>query len=388
MKLLEVNTVAVGGSIPAYIGTIVDEAGRRGIDVTVAKGRRGDRAGVDNLTIGTRLDTAVHGLATRLLDRHGLASKRATGRFCDRIEALAPDVIHLHNIHGYYLHFPTLMRRLAAMDTPVYWSLHDCWAFTGHCPVFSWPGGCCDGWRRGCGSCPLRGYYPVSWGADRSAANLRAKAEAFTSVPRLTLLPVSEWLDSLLGDSVLAPVPRKVVKIDLDTDTFKPTGEPSRLRVLGVAAVWNPLKGLDFFKRLRRVLPEEVEIRLVGGFRGKAPEGMDMAGTVSSRSDMAREYSEATVLVNPTYADNLPMVNREALACGCPVVTRLTGGTVEGLDVPGVPIYYGTTDEQLIAGVLQALTLGSDARARAAAHLQQMYGSRPGLARLFSLFGM
>ena len=60
------------------------------------------------IPVGGKADVAWHGLMTRLFDRHGLASEQATRELVERMEDLQPDVIHLHNIHGYFLHYPTL----------------------------------------------------------------------------------------------------------------------------------------------------------------------------------------------------------------------------------------------------------------------------------------
>jgi putative colanic acid biosynthesis glycosyltransferase len=42
-------------------------------------------------------------------------------------------------------------------------------------------------------------------------------------------------------------------------------------------------------------------------------------------------YSLADVFVNPTWEDNFPTTNIEALACGTPVITYQTGGSPEAL---------------------------------------------------------
>ena len=46
---------------------------------------------------------------------------------------------------------------------------------------------------------------------------------------------------------------------------------------------------------------------------------------------LAELYSAATAFVNPTWQDNYPTVNLEAIACGTPVVTYRTGGSVEAV---------------------------------------------------------
>lgn len=385
MKLLLVNTVATGGSIPAYMRTIVAEAQRRGYDTAVAKGRRADMPGVDNIQIGTRFDTAIHGLGTRLFDRHGLYSRHATERFIDEIERFAPDIIHLHNIHGYYLHYPTLFRRLRSMSVPVLWTLHDSWAYTGHCTFYTSRDNTCLRWQHDCGNCPLRRLYPASVLADRSRRNLIEKISTFGSMANLTLLPVSRWLEGELKKSRLAHVPRECIGIDVDLDAFRPMASKKNKRVLGVAANWNPLKGLDYFYALRHELPADVEIRLLGRIDGHIPEGINAVGSVSGTEALAREYSEATVVVNASYAESYSMVNREALACGSSLVTRSFGPATEGLTDPRLPIYSGATDCELTAHVKRALEDKNSPEATAAV-MAELFASRPQLNRLFDLY--
>ena len=383
MKLLLVNTMAAGGSIPAYMRAIADEAMRRGHDVTVAYGRGAPMPGVRCIRIGTAADTALHGAATRLLDRHGLASRGATRRFCAEAGRLQPDIIHLHNIHGYYLHYPTLFAWLKEYGRPVLWSLHDCWAFTGHCAFFQWRGGECTRWKEGCGRCPQKRQYPASLLADRSAANLAHKTLTFNSIPPLLrFLPVSEWLARHLAESRLGGIARTTVKIDVDTRLMRPCGVPSRLRVLGVANVWDDRKAPDFFARLRRELPADVEIRLAGRIGRRMPAGIDCIGTVSSREDLAREYSEATVTVSASYAENYPQTIREALACGCAVAARDTGGTLEDLTGAGLPVWSATDDDGLVQAVKAALAAPDHDRAACAAR----FAGHPQLDKLFGVY--
>lgn len=386
MKLLEVNTVVNGGSIPEYIRSIVAEAQRRGYDVAVAKSRSGSIDGVLNIQVGNSFDVAVHGLATRIFDRHGLLSRRATERFIAEAECFAPDIIHLHNIHGYYLHYPTLFSWLGSYGRPVLWSLHDCWAFTGHCPFYTSHDVKCERWRTGCGKCPLKSLYPSSLCTDRSAANLVDKVRAFTSISNLILLPVSDWLAGELAQSKLSAIPRETVKIDVDLAVFKPSVPSQGHRtVLGVASNWNPLKGLEFFIKLREQLPKEVEIRLVGSVPCKIPAGINALGTVSDRSELAREYSMASVFVNPTYADNYPMTNHEAFACGTPIVSRNVGGALEDIMADNLPVWGAETDEELSAAVAEALCAGKDSREAMRRAAEELYGPRPYIYRLFEI---
>lgn len=383
MKLLLVNTVATGGSIPAYMRAIADEATRHGHDVTVAYGRGKPMPGVRNIRIGNAIDHAVHGMATRLFDRHGLASRDATRRFIADAEQLRPDLIHLHNIHGYYLHYPTLFAWLKEYGKPVLWSLHDCWTFTGHCAFFQWHGGSCDRWKDKCGRCPQKRQYPGSLCLDRSTANLRDKTLTFTQLPPLSrFLPVSVWLSEQIAVSHLAGIARTQIGIDIDTSVFHPIGEPDVKRVLGVANVWDDRKGLDFFIRLRRELPRDIEIRLAGRITRKMPDGIDCTGTIADRRALAREYSRASVFVSSSHAESYGLCIREALACGSAVAVRNAGGTLEGIENVGLPVWVADDDDSLVEAVRLALKAPAHNRAACAAY----FSGHPQMQKLFDLY--
>ena len=142
-----------------------------------------------------------HALISRLLDNHGLNSNKATRKLIDRIRDIKPDIVHLHNIHGYFLNYALLFDFLKDAGIPIVWTLHDCWTFTGHCAHFIFIG--CDKWKVGCKHCPQKLSYPTSWLCDRSHRNYKIKKMVYTSIPNLILVPVSDWLAGLLRFSFM-----------------------------------------------------------------------------------------------------------------------------------------------------------------------------------------
>ena len=387
MNILLVNTVAATGSIGRYISRIARRAVAAGHRVCVAAGSgTPDVEGVEHIAIGGTASRLVAGMATRLFDSHGLTGERATHRFIEQAQAFEPDVVHLHNIHGYYLCYPPLFKWLVFNGLRTLWSLHDCWALTGHCAFFDRRH--CTGWQGDCAGCRAREAYPATLFAVRGKRNKALKQRIFHSGADITLLPVSEWLaNDILPLSHLADLPRELMKIDVDISTFRPTDGP-HTGVLGVAQVWNADKNLDFFRRLRRELPCEVPIRIAGNLRGqRLPEGIEHLGCISSIDAMARTYAAAAVFVNPTLADNYPLTNREALACGTPVVSRTVGGALE--DIATCPaVASGHTDTDLIAAVRSLLSHQDQATLRhaARAHTEALYAHEPWLTRLLALY--
>lgn len=342
MRVLLVNSVCGSGSTGRICERLARELEAEGHEVRIAYGRASripPALRPKTLRIGTAADVLLHGLRTRLLDGQGFGSRRATKRFLRRAEDYDPELLWLHNLHGYYLNLELLfdwIRRRPQME--VRWTLHDCWAFTGHCVYFTQLG--CDKWRGGCGACPGLRRYPASLLLDRSAENFRRKRAAFTGLERMTLFAPSAWLAGLVRQSFLRDYPVHVVRNEIDTAVFRPTEGDFRRRrglegtrlLLGVSAHWEERKGLDDFIRMAALLPEGWRIVLVGlseRQRRRMPAPILALGRVESAAALAEIYTAADVLVNPSYEDNYPTVDLEALACGTPVVSYDTGGSAE-----------------------------------------------------------
>lgn len=285
--------------------------------------------------VGSRLDLLWHFLATRLFDAHGLASRRATRKLIGRIRKIDPDIIHIHNVHGYFLNYPELFAYLAASGKPVIWTVHDCWLYTGHCYHYASAG--CDRWQTECHDCPCKTRFPASYGLDRSRRNYRLKKQCFTSLPNFTLVVVSDWMKSELAKSFLADVPCLTIHNGIDTQVFAPEESPAAAGVyyLAVASIWLKEKGLEDLAELAGLLSPDERLVVVGKMsesqKRSLPEKVETIERTADVRAIVRLYSGAMALVNPTWQDNYPTVNLESISCGTPVVTYRTGGSVESI---------------------------------------------------------
>lgn len=338
--ILQINVTANWGST----GRIAEEIGRTIMRENwvsyIAYGRNKGESSSQLIRIGKNRDIYFHILSTRLFDRHGLSSRRATEQLIERIIQIHPDIIHIHNIHGYYLNYPILFNYLSECGIPVVWTLHDCWPFTGHCAHYDFAG--CDRWITKCHDCPQKKCYPSSYFRDRSKKNFDEKKSFFLSGGKMILVPVSNWLAAEIRKSFLRDVAMQVIHNGIDTDVFQFTDtDKARLRfdgktiVLGVASRWNSHKGLKDFIQLRKLLSAEYIIVLIGVNKKQIetlPEGVVGVQRTNNIQELVEYYSMAEVFVNPTWEDNFPTVNLEALSCGTPVVTYKTGGSVEAID--------------------------------------------------------
>ena len=337
--ILQINETLNIGSTGRIASQIGDRALSMGWRSVIAYGREGRDCNSQTIKLGTKYGVLWHVAQTRLFDRHGLESKAATRQLIYEIERVKPSIIHLHNIHGYYLNYELLFRYLSTTSIPIVWTLHDCWSITGHCTFFEGIG--CEKWRTGCGHCPYLKDYPRSLFIDRSKKNFILKKNAFTSLDNLTIVPVSEWLGGLVRQSFLGKYPVRVIHNGTDINVFKPQeadlrrkyGIGNKAIVLGVASVWHARKGLNDFIELSK--EDKVQVILVGvteEIKKKLPNNIIAINRTNSQNELAELYSVADVFVNPTYDDNFPTTNIESLACGTPVITYRTGGSPEAID--------------------------------------------------------
>lgn len=342
MKILQINTVCGSGStgrIAVDLYKLNEQSGGEG---AVLYGRRNAPLEVNTIRMSNSLDMFFHVMKNFFRGKSGFGSVRETKKALRKIEEYDPDIIHLHNIHGFYLNAELLFAYLKQAGKPVIWTLHDCWSFTGHCAYFDYVG--CDKWKTGCHHCEQhRKAYPYSLFYDNSKWSYEKKKEIFTRVPRLTLVTPSEWLKKLAEQSFLKEYPIEVIHNGIDLQSFYPQESDLRQRyhleqkyvILGVANIWEKRKGLDFFAALSERLGEKEQIVLIGLSEKQIrqlPKSMTGISRTENISELAQWYSLADVYVNTTLEENFPTTNLEALACGTPVVTFATGGSVESVN--------------------------------------------------------
>lgn len=357
MKVLMINVVCGVKSTGRICTDLAQALEAKGHEVKIAYGREDvpEKFQKYAVRIGDDMDVKFHGIKARLFDSAGFESTRVTERFLEWVKIYDPDVIHLHNIHGYYIDVEKLFEYLHTCKKKIIWTLHDCWAFTGHCAYFDFVD--CKKWASQCESCPQKRSYPQSIFMDRSTRNYRKKKDLFCGGLDMTLVTPSHWLAKLLNNSFLSEYKVQVIPNGIDLDVFKPSYNGEELRakfqnkkiILGVASVWNHRKGLQDFIKLSQRLKEEYIIILIGLKEDQMkglPDNIVGISYTASVEELAAYYSAAEVLINPTYEDNFPTVNLEALACATPVITYNTGGSPECISPEcGVVAEKGNVDD-------------------------------------------
>lgn len=371
-KLFQINVVANSGSTGKIAEQIGLLAQNNGWICHMAYGRWAYNSSLKLYPIGSKKDIYLHGLKSILFDRHALGSTSATYSLIEEIKRIQPDIIHIHNIHGYYLNLPILCEFLAEYKRPVVMTLHDCWTVTGHCVHFQDIG--CNKWINGCNHCPNLKGYPRSLFIDNSKSNWQIKKESFKRIlPLLTIVPVCNWLGDIVSQSYLKSANRKIIVNGIDLQIFQPS--PNRLSlkkqykiddkfvILAVSNVWNLTKGYDDILWLRDNLSDEYVIVMVGVSpkqKKNLPKGIIGVCRTEKVSQLAELYSMADVFLNPTYRDTLPTVNIEALSCGTPVVGYNTGGSADIVDDKVGMLVDQGHKEKLIDAINKIKSIGRD----------------------------
>lgn len=355
MKILQVNTVIRGSSVGRIMADLYEVIKESGNEARVAVGREPFPEGYEGVLIGNKGDFYRHVLKNFFRGEAGFGSEAVTRNFLAWVDREKPDLIHLHNIHGFYIQTELLFSYMKKRNIPVVWTLHDCWSFTGHCAYYDFAA--CDKWKTGCNNCIHHAkVYPYALFKDNSIDAYARKRAAFCGVKDLTIVTPSAWLKGQVEQSFLKEYPVRVIPNGIDLEVFtlegktggqSPDGQKSEIdrqlpdgkkTVLGVANIWEFRKGLAYFEKLAKDLPDDYRIQLIGVNKKQKKELSKKYGDklvamerTSSPEELADAYRNASVYVNATLEDNFPTTNLEALACGTPVVTYATGGSGEAV---------------------------------------------------------
>lgn len=329
MRILFINSTCGYGSTGKITLDLAKEFKDNGHEVKIAYGRKTspDSATEYAKKIGTKFGICINASKARIMDNEGLNAKTATRKFLEWADEYNPDILWLHNLHGYYINHELLFKWMKSRpQMQVKWTLHDCWAFTGHCSYFTMVK--CDNWVIGCHNCPQKKCYPASLLLDNSRKNYKRKMKAFTGVMNMTLITPSEWLKDLVKKSFLKEYPITVKYHSIDSNTYKPVksnfrgehniGDNVKI-VLGVASEWNERKGLKDFISLSKLLPKDYSIVLVGLSPkqiSNLPKGIIGLSRTNNVAELVEIYSSADYFVNPSKEETFGMTTVEATLCG------------------------------------------------------------------------
>ncbi|MFD3293994.1 glycosyltransferase [Aquirufa sp. KTFRIE-69F] len=242
------------------------------------------------------------------------------------------DIVHLHWVNFGFLSVSDIAQ-LTKLNKPVFWTLHDMWAFTGGCHH----SGNCEHFQQSCGDCKfLKNPNPT----DLSHRMWEAKKTGFAE-KNLHIITCSDWLgnrarqSSILGGHSIKTIPNAI-----DTEFFSPTAtnlglNPNKKYVLFVAMRVNaPAKGFHLLKEALQYLDADTtELLIVGGeLTEELPLKAHNLGQISDPAKMRDIYAAADAFVTPSLEENLPNTIMEAMACGTACVGFEVGGIPEMIE--------------------------------------------------------
>lgn len=343
MKIVQIN-VASYGSTGRIMYQIQEKSIEEGYDAESFFGRGNIPEGKGLYTkLADNISVAWHGINARFFDKMGHSSVFNTNRLVRILKQKKPDIVHLHNLHGYYINLKILFKYLKESGVRVVWTMHDCWPVTGGCAYFLECG--CDKWKESCYSCSQTGVYPKRY-IDKSSREYEFKKKIFTSLNNLTITTPSEWLAEIVSQSFMKDYPVRVVHNGIDVDLFRPFSQDINKKtrdwmgipengkmILGVANVWDERKRLSSMLKLALDLKDKnVKVVIVGlseKQKASLPKGVIGITRTQNQEQLARIYSAADVFVSTSVEESFSLVVGEAMACGIPIVCVDGGGCRE-----------------------------------------------------------
>ncbi len=356
MKILQINTIykqKSTGRTCWEIEKALEKQGHQSFTIHQV----GDATdAIHSYVVNKKYGYYFHKLMARITGLDGYYSYFATKKAVKKIKEYDPDIIHLRNLHGGYLHLPTLFRYLSQIDVPIVYNLHDTWAFTGKCPAYDDVG--CIKWQSECRNCPQYKEYPYSYFFDRSKKIFYDKKKWYSAIRNLTVVGVSEYMKTEAAQSVLFHG-RRVERIYnwIDLEKFYPyNSEETRnnynlsteFLVIGVSSYWK--KNTEYLEicKLAKELEGKAQVCLVGGENIGLPyKNMRHVPFTDSIEELGKLYSASDCFVCLSTAEAFGKVAAEAMACGTPIIVYDTTGikeipdedcgyVVKKHDIPGV----------------------------------------------------
>lgn len=356
MKIAQINSVYNQGSTGKIVKSIHDYLIENNYESKVFYGRGNKVAENNVIRFSNKFSIYLDVLNTRLFNKHSEGNKKETYKLIEELKVYNPDIIHLHNIHGYYLNYEILFEYLRDTSIPVVWLMHDQWALSGNAAYFNedlldWENPNRLELKKLSKDYPSHIYFGIN-----NIMNVYKNKKHIFNIDNLNIITPSKWLKDVFEESFFSNKNIQVINNGIDIESFKVNSRKNsdKIRLLGVSNVWDRRKGLLFFEKLAYDLDKKFEITIVGlseKQQKKMPKNVRCISKTKSIKDLSKLYSEADVFINPTLQDNFPTVNLESQASGTPVITFNTGGSSESIisDLTGQSVKKGDYEELLEA---------------------------------------
>lgn len=360
MKVVQINGVRQKGSTGKIVTDISNLMDLEAIENYIVYSGYRETKAPNSIPMGGFVNVKAHQLLGYVFGNTGFHSSFRTWKMLSLLKKMKPDVVHLHNLHGYFINIKLLLNFLKIQNIPTVWTLHDCWVLTGHCTHFDHVE--CDKWQANCQHCPQVKRFPYSLLLDRSKKLHQLKKALLMDFDKLQVVTVSNWLQEIVKKSYLASKSMVVIPNGVNLDVFHPQADlnkriqyaiEDKFVILGVSNTWGIRKGLDKFIRLSSMIPNDWKIVLLG-LSAEQIKGLPHSIIGIQRTKDMKElkdwYCAADVFVSLSLEETMGLVVVEAMACGTPIVVYDTTASPElvGQDC-GYIVSHNNIDELLEA---------------------------------------
>lgn len=364
MKVLLIDVNFKNSSTGKIVHDLAKELLDNGHEAKVLYGRGSHSEESFAKRIAHPLEVYFHALMTRVTGLIGFFSYFATKRLIREIKNFKPDVVNLHELHGYYVNYSAVLDFLKKESIPIVWTFHCEFAYTGKCG-YAYD---CEKWKTECHACPQLKEYPSTVFFDFTRHMFNQKKLDFEGLDNLVIVTPSQWLANRVRQSILKRYEVRVIHNGIDVDnTFFPrlnnTCDQSlkRKKILAVAPdIMSERKGGKWVLKVAERLPQFDFIMVGSDYIDSAPANVSVISKTSNQDELAEYYSSADVFLICSKRENFPTTCIEALACGTPVIGFDEGGTAE--TAPGLLgefVSYGDIDA--LEEVLNSYLLGDSA---------------------------
>lgn len=357
MKVLLIDVNCKNSSTGNIVYDLYTQINQNGNEAAICYGRGLIVKGKNIFKFGLDWETKIHALLSRITGFNGCFSFFSTRRLLRFIKRFDPDVVHIHELHAYFVNIKPLLSYLASRNIRVVHTLHSEYSYTGKCGHSV----DCEKWKTECMNCPRLHAYVKSLFFDRSNYLFKQKKELFLKFQNLYLTAPSYWLCNRIKESYLNRFPITLVHNGVDTTIFRPVDSTelrTELQIKPYERVFLALapnlmsssKGGPFILELSEKMKDDAVRFIMVGVDGATLhyEGnLIICGRIYDKQELAKYYSLADAFIICSIRENFPTTCLEAQACGTPVFGFSTGGTAETLltDEHESLVSYGSTDE-------------------------------------------
>lgn len=331
MKILQINVNYGQSSTGKIVEDIHRYALKKGHESFVSFGRGNIIASPYVYKHGYDFETYFHAFMARLTGINGIFSILSTLKMLRIIKSTQPDIVHLHEIHGYHLNIGMLIKHLKNNNIKSFMTLHSEYMYTGKCGHAK----TCDKFMTECRNCPQLREYPKSWILDFTKQMHKSKKRLFKDWD-VTIITPSQWLYNRVNLSFLNNKKRQLILNGIDTTIFnaniKRTSYENPYIFSVIGNLRDPIKN---FSKVVEIATELIDLQIrfivVGNnkYDQEIPSNLKIIPKITNKEELKNYYSNAICTLMVSEYETFSMVTTESIAAGTPVVGFRNGGIPE-----------------------------------------------------------